>query len=489
MKADVRAGGRVDRRRDRDHRPDAAAGRGARAPARDAGRGDRRDPAARRARGARDRRHGSAGRRALPRRSRGRRADRRGAADGGQPALGGGARAGRRGRGGRGAAHPRGGRRGVPGDRRARARGADRRAAHPHRLQHGPARRAPGWGTALGVVYAKAEAGEPVEVFACETRPLLQGARLTAWELEDAGIPVTVLADGAAPTLLARGDIDAVIVGCDRVAANGDVANKIGTYALAIAARHHGVPFYVAGPRSTLDPATPTGAEIEIEERDGDEIRLVAGLSARTEVWNPAFDVTPAELITGLITDAGVLRAPYGPAIAEALRVDDHRRLPRRGRGAARGARGAGARPGRGAGGDARLRDLRQRPHGVVPGVARAARARPRAGGRRRRHRRAARRAAPRIRRARVRAPPRSVRDVRLLPARLRDAVRHVQGDPHPPGRVLRADPRPGAERGARPAARSPTTSATRRRPRSSRWPAACAGCAAPGWGTARACS
>ncbi len=176
-----------------------------------------------------------------------------------------------------------------------------------------------GRGTALGVIYSKAEAGEPVEVFACETRPLLQGARLTAWELDDAGIPVTVLTDGAAPTLLARGGIDAVIVGCDRVAANGDTANKIGTYALAVAARHHGVPFYVAGPRSTLDLATPTGADIEIEERDGDEIRLVAGLTTRTDVWNPAFDITPAELITAIITDAGVLRAPYGPAIAEAL--------------------------------------------------------------------------------------------------------------------------------------------------------------------------
>src|SRR3954454_14892825 len=129
-----------------------------------------------------------------------------------------------------------------------------------------------GMGSALAPIYAKHEAGEPVEVFACETRPLLQGARLTAWELKDAGIPVTVLIEGAAPTLLARGGIDAVIVGCDRVAANGDVANKIGTYALAIAAKHHGIPFYVAGPRSTLDSATATGAEIEIEERDGREV-------------------------------------------------------------------------------------------------------------------------------------------------------------------------------------------------------------------------
>ena len=176
-----------------------------------------------------------------------------------------------------------------------------------------------GIGTALAVVYAKAEAGEPVEVFACETRPLLQGARLTAWELADAGIPVTVLPDGAAPALLGSGSIDAVITGCDRVAANGDTANKIGTYSLAIAAKHHDVPFYVAGPRSTLDPHTATGADIEIELRDGGEVRAVAGLDVTTAVWNPAFDVTPAELITGFITDAGVLRAPYGPAIAGAL--------------------------------------------------------------------------------------------------------------------------------------------------------------------------
>jgi methylthioribose-1-phosphate isomerase len=176
-----------------------------------------------------------------------------------------------------------------------------------------------GMGTALAVVYAKAEAGEPVEVFACETRPLLQGARLTAWELQDADIPVTVLPDGAAPALLATGRVDAVITGCDRVAANGDTANKIGTYSLALAANHHGVPFYVAGPRSSLDTATATGAGIQIEQRDGGEVRAVAGLDVTTAVWNPAFDVTPADLITGLITDAGVLRAPYGPAIAVAL--------------------------------------------------------------------------------------------------------------------------------------------------------------------------
>ena len=176
-----------------------------------------------------------------------------------------------------------------------------------------------GMGSGLAPIYAKAEAGEAVEVFACETRPLLQGARLTAWELTDAGIPVTVLPDGAAPALLAGGTVDAVIVGCDRVAANGDVANKIGTYALAIAAHHHGVPFYVAGPCSTLDAATATGAQIEIEQRDGGEVRAIAGLDVTTAVWNPAFDVTPAALVTAIITDAGVLRAPYGPAIAGVL--------------------------------------------------------------------------------------------------------------------------------------------------------------------------
>jgi methylthioribose-1-phosphate isomerase len=169
-----------------------------------------------------------------------------------------------------------------------------------------------GIGTALAPVYVKAEAGEAVEVFACETRPLRQGARLTAWELASAGVPVTVLPDGAAAALLASGRVDAVIVGCDRVAANGDVANKVGTYALALAARAHGVPFYVAGPVSTLDPDTPSGAGIPIEERSAAELGAAPGAG----VWNPAFDVTPAGLVSALITDAGVLRPPYGSAIA-----------------------------------------------------------------------------------------------------------------------------------------------------------------------------
>jgi methylthioribose-1-phosphate isomerase len=181
-----------------------------------------------------------------------------------------------------------------------------------------------GWGTALGVVYAKQAAGEPVEVLACETRPLLQGARLTAWELQQAGVPVTVLTEGAAAARLAQGGVDAVIVGADRVAANGDTANKIGTYALALAAHHHGVPFYVAVPRSTLDPGTASGAAIDIEQRAGGEVRAAAGLAEDVAVWNPAFDVTPAALVTAIVCDTGVLRPPFEASIADALGAPAH---------------------------------------------------------------------------------------------------------------------------------------------------------------------
>ena len=179
-----------------------------------------------------------------------------------------------------------------------------------------------GLGTALGVVYAKAAASEPVQVLASETRPLLQGARLTAWELVSAGIPVTVVADTAAGAAMAGGLVDAVLVGCDRVAANGDTANKIGTYSLAVLARANAIPFYVVGPLSSFDPGAADGSAIEIEQRPADEVALVAGSRLAPEaagVWNPAFDVTPAELITAFITDAGVLRPPFGPAIAAAL--------------------------------------------------------------------------------------------------------------------------------------------------------------------------
>ena len=180
---------------------------------------------------------------------------------------------------------------------------------------------AAGIGTALGIVYAKAAAGEPVEVVACETRPLLQGGRLTAWELAEAGIPVTVIPDGAAGAALAAGMVDAVVVGCDRVAGNGDTANKIGTYALAVLALAHEVPFYVAGPMTTFDAATAGGEGIVIEQRSGDEVRRVGTTMVAPDVavWNPAFDVTPAGLVTAFITDAGVLRPPYEVSIRDGI--------------------------------------------------------------------------------------------------------------------------------------------------------------------------
>jgi methylthioribose-1-phosphate isomerase len=179
-----------------------------------------------------------------------------------------------------------------------------------------------GLGTALGVVYAKAAAGEPVQVLASETRPLLQGARLTAWELVNAGIPVTVVADTAAGAAMAGGLVDAVLVGCDRVAANGDTANKIGTYSLAVLARANRIPFYVVGPLSSFDPEAADGAAIEIELRPAAEVSTVAGRAvapAAAGVWNPAFDVTPAALVTAFITDAGVLRRPFSRSISAAL--------------------------------------------------------------------------------------------------------------------------------------------------------------------------
>ena len=171
-----------------------------------------------------------------------------------------------------------------------------------------------GIGTALAPVYLAHRAGRRVRVFANETRPLLQGARLTAWELGRAGIPVTLLTDGMAASLMQRGEIDVVLVGADRVAANGDTANKIGTYGVAVAARHHGIPFYVCAPWSTIDRATASGAGIVIEERAADEVRFAAGVATApsgVDARNPAFDVTPAGLIAGVITDKGVYRAPY----------------------------------------------------------------------------------------------------------------------------------------------------------------------------------
>jgi methylthioribose-1-phosphate isomerase len=178
-----------------------------------------------------------------------------------------------------------------------------------------------GHGTALAVVLALHERS-PVEVLACETRPLLQGARLTVWELARFGIPHALAVDGAIAGLIRRGEADAAIVGCDRVAANGDTANKVGTYALALACQAASIPFVVAGPVSSIDPTLPDGDSIEIEERGAEEVRAFGGALVTlpdTPVRNPAFDVTPAELITALVTERGVARPPTRETIAELL--------------------------------------------------------------------------------------------------------------------------------------------------------------------------
>ena len=179
-----------------------------------------------------------------------------------------------------------------------------------------------GWGTALGVIYAKAAAGEPVAVLASETRPLLQGGRLTTWELLDAGIDVTLMPDGADAAAMAQGKVDAVIVGADRIVANGDTANKIGTFSHAVNAKRAGVPFYVAADLSTFDPDTASGDDIEIELRATSELTEWRGqptAPADVPTWNPAFDVTPAELITGIITEVGVLHPPFEDSIRDAF--------------------------------------------------------------------------------------------------------------------------------------------------------------------------
>jgi methylthioribose-1-phosphate isomerase len=170
-----------------------------------------------------------------------------------------------------------------------------------------------GWGTALGVVRSMHAMGRSVHCYATETRPYLQGARLTAWELVKEGIPGTLITDSMAAAAMADGRIQACVVGCDRVAANGDVANKIGTYGLAVLARYHGIPFYVAMPTSTLDTRCATGADIPIEERPADELRSLRGQQiAPSDIgaWNPAFDVTPATLVTGWITEHGMWSPP-----------------------------------------------------------------------------------------------------------------------------------------------------------------------------------
>ncbi len=179
-----------------------------------------------------------------------------------------------------------------------------------------------GSGSALAIAYELHARGTPVEVLACETRPLLQGARLTVWELARAAIPHELVVDGAAAGLIRRGEVDAVIVGCDRVAANGDVANKVGTYPLALAAGAAGIPFVVAGPTSSIDPGLEAGDEIEIEERGADEVRMAGGTLVTlpgTRVRNPAFDVTPAALITAIVTERGVAAPPSPSTIAQLL--------------------------------------------------------------------------------------------------------------------------------------------------------------------------
>ena len=180
-----------------------------------------------------------------------------------------------------------------------------------------------GYGTALGVIRAAVEQGKHVQVIADETRPVLQGARLTAWELHKDGIPVTLIADNMAASLMRRGMIDLVIVGADRIAANGDVANKIGTYGVAVLAHAHGIPFYVAAPLSTIDGSLPSGDHIPIEERQPDEVTHVGGRQIAPTgiaVLNPAFDVTPHAYVQAIITEVGVLRPPFDQSIEQALK-------------------------------------------------------------------------------------------------------------------------------------------------------------------------
>ncbi len=177
-----------------------------------------------------------------------------------------------------------------------------------------------GYGTALGVIRAAVDSGKKLQVFADETRPFLQGSRLTAWELMKDGIPTTLISDNMAGAIMRQGKIDAVIVGADRIAANGDVANKIGTYTVAILAKEHGIPFYVAAPFSTVDMETPDGSGIPIEQRSADEVTHLAGKQIAPDgvkVENPAFDVTPHAYVTAIITERGVAREPFAESLRE----------------------------------------------------------------------------------------------------------------------------------------------------------------------------
>jgi methylthioribose-1-phosphate isomerase len=177
-----------------------------------------------------------------------------------------------------------------------------------------------GYGTALGVIRAAVEAGKKIHVYADETRPFLQGSRLTAWELMKDGIPTTVISDNMAGVMMQQGKIGAIVVGADRIAANGDVANKIGTYTVAILAKEHGIPFYVAAPISTVDLQTADGSKIPIEQRNKREVSHIAGkqmVPDGVEIENPAFDVTPAKYVAAIITERGIARAPYKVSLQE----------------------------------------------------------------------------------------------------------------------------------------------------------------------------
>jgi methylthioribose-1-phosphate isomerase len=185
------------------------------------------------------------------------------------------------------------------------------------------------FGTALGVVQAAVHAGRDVHVFVDETRPYLQGSRLTAWELSQAGVPHTIIADGAAGWVFATRGVDAVLVGADRIAANGDTANKIGTYPLAVLAQRHRVPFYVCAPTSSVDLSTPDGSLIPIEQRVRSELTSIRGVviaPPESQALNPGFDVTPAELIGAIVTEEGILRPPFGPALVRAVEARERRR-------------------------------------------------------------------------------------------------------------------------------------------------------------------
>jgi len=204
----------------------------------------------------------------------------------------------------------------LAGNRALGAHGASLVPEHARILTHcnAGALATAGYGTAAGVIRAAHERGRVAMVWVDETRPVMQGSRLTAWEMVKEGIPHRLISDVAAGFVMKRGEVDLVVTGADRIAANGDTANKIGTYSVAVLARHHGIPFYVAAPFSTIDASIPSGTAIPIEERDADEVRRMGGRQtapAETPVYNPAFDVTPAELISGIITERGVFRFPY----------------------------------------------------------------------------------------------------------------------------------------------------------------------------------